>query len=79
MISKEGIAVLRERLSTICNRTTSFFDKAQERQDQGIVYSGIWDGLLTPELRHEGEDLRAAIKRLGVDISGAACRSPLYR
>jgi hypothetical protein len=77
MISKEGIAELRERLTTTCNAGASFFDKAQELQDGDLVYSGIWDDLLTPDLRQEGEDLRAAIKRLSVGIAGAARGSPL--
>jgi len=77
MVNKEGIAELRERLKTICNAATSFFDKAQERQNQGREYSDIWDDLLTPDLRQEGEHLRATIKRLSVDIAGAARGSPL--
>jgi len=76
MISKEGIAELRERLTTICNAAASFFDKAQQ-QDRGQAYSDIWDDLLTDDLRQEGENLRAAIKRLSIDIAGAARGSPL--
>jgi len=77
MLNREGIAELRERLTTIRNAATSFFDKAQRRQDEGREYSHIWDDLLTPELRQEGEELRATMKRLGVDIAGAARGSPL--
>lgn len=77
MLNKEGIVELGERLTTIRNAATTFFDKAQERQDQGQAYSDIWDDLLTPELRQEGEDLRAIMKRLSVDIAGAARGSPL--
>jgi hypothetical protein len=77
MLNNEGIVELRERLTTIRNAATSFFDKAQERQDQGQAYSDIWDDLLTPELRQEGEDLRAIMKHLSVDIAGAARGSPL--
>ena len=77
MLNKEGIAELRECLSTIRNAATSFFDKAQARQNRGREYSDIWHDLLTPELRQEGEDLRARMKRLSVDIAGAARGSPL--
>src|SRR5260370_36640455 len=77
ILNNEGIAELRERLTMIRNATTSFFDKAQERQDQGREYSDIWDDLLTPELRQEGTNLRAIVKRLSVDIAGAARGSPL--
>jgi hypothetical protein len=77
MLNNEGIAELRKRLTTICSATASFFYKAEERQDQGIVYGDVWDDLLTPELRQQGEDLRATMKRLSVDIAGAARGSPL--
>jgi hypothetical protein len=72
MVTKEGIAELKERLTAIRNSATSFFDKAPERQDQSQEYNDIWDDLLRPKLRQEGEDLRARIKRLSVDIAGAA-------
>jgi len=42
-----------------------------------LVYSDIWDDILTADLRQEGEDLRATIKRLSIDIAGAARGSPL--
>src|SRR4051812_20299982 len=77
MISTEGIAELRERLTAIRNSGESFFDKVQTSQDQGAVYSDIWDDLLTAEQRVEGERLRTDMKRLSVDIAGAARGSPL--
>jgi hypothetical protein len=77
MLNKERIAELRESLRTICNTATSFFDKAQERQDQDREYGDIWDDLLTLELRGEGDELRASLKRLSVDIAGGARGSPL--
>ena len=77
MINKEGIGELRERLIAIRSAGTSFFDRAQARQDEGGEYSDIWDDLLTADLRREGEDLRTAMKRLSVDIAGAARGSPL--
>ena len=55
----------------------AYFDKAQELQNEGREYSDIWLDLLTSELREEGEDLRANIKRLSVDIAGAGRGSPL--
>jgi nucleoside 2-deoxyribosyltransferase len=77
MISKEGIAEFREHLTTIRNAAASFFDRVQERQDQGLAYSDIWNDLLTTDLRQEGEDLRATIKRFSIAIAGAARGSPL--
>jgi len=77
MISKDGIIELRERLAGICHVAAAFFDKAQECQDHARPYSDIWDDLLTTELHQEGEDLRTNIKRLSVDIAGAARGSPL--
>lgn len=77
MISREGIAELGQRLTRIRNGAASFFDKVQELQDQGSTYSGIWNDLLTTDLRQEGEELRSAIKRLSIDIAGAARGSTL--
>ena len=77
MLNTEGITELRERLTTIRKAATSYFDKAQKRQNQGRVYSDIWNDLLTPALRQIGEDLRATMKRFSVDIAGAARGSPL--
>ncbi len=77
VLDNEGITELRERLTTICNSATSFFDKAQRRQDHGGEYNDIWDDLLPGKLRQEGENLRAITKRLSVDIAGAARGSPL--
>lgn len=77
MLNKQGIAELRERLTAICAAGTSFFDKTQERLDQDIEYGDIWGGLLTAELRDEGENLRTTVKRLSVEIAGAGRGSPL--
>jgi nucleoside 2-deoxyribosyltransferase len=77
MLTKQGIVELRERLTAIRNAGMSFFDKAEERQNQGLEYGDIWDDLLTPELRQEGEELRGAIKPLSVEIAGAGRGSPL--
>ncbi len=77
MISKDGIIELRERLTRIRDAAATFFDEAQKRQDRGLVYSDIWDDLLTTGLRQKGEDLRTKLKSLSVDIAGAARGSPL--
>jgi hypothetical protein len=77
MLTGEGIAQLKERLSTIRHVAGGFFDKAQTLQDEGLEHGDIWSDLLTPKLREEGEDLRANIKRISVDIAGAARGSPL--
>ena len=49
MLNKEGITELKERLATIGDATTIFFDEAQKRQEQGQEYSDIWDDLLLLE------------------------------
>ena len=49
MLNNEGVAELRERLTTIHDAATSFFDKAQRRQDEGREYSDIWDDPLTSD------------------------------
>jgi hypothetical protein len=77
MLKNGGITELRERLTAVRNAATKFFDKAQKSQDQGREYSDIWGDLLSPELREEGENLRAIMKHLSVDIAGAARGSPL--
>src|SRR5579864_376744 len=77
MLSKEGIAELKERLTTVRLGATNFFTAAQEFQDGGLVYRDIWNELLTAELREQGEQLRSTIKRLSVDIAGAVRGSPL--
>jgi hypothetical protein len=45
MINREGIAELKERLTTLRDAGTRFFDKAQALQDQGGEYSDIWTTL----------------------------------
>jgi len=77
MLNKEEIAELRDSLSRIRDAGAMFFDRAQRNQDEGREYSDIWDDLLTPELREEGEALRGTVKRLSVEIAGAARGSPL--
>jgi hypothetical protein len=77
MINREGIAELRERLTSIRDAGTRFFDKAQALQDQDRQYTDIWANLLSDDLRQEGEDVRGAIKRFSVDLAGAARGSPL--
>src|SRR3981081_2885740 len=72
MLSKEGIAEIKERLATIRDAAASFFERAQGLQDQGAECRDIWD-----DLHQEGEDLRSTLKRLSVDIAGAARGSPL--
>jgi len=77
MLNKEGIAELQDRLTGVKIAGASFFDKAQRLQDENGKHGKIWSGLLTPDLRDEGDDVRAIAKRLGVDIAGAARGSPL--
>jgi hypothetical protein len=77
MLNKEGIADLRQLLTEIQHAATSFFDSAQELQDQSGGYRNIWDGLLTDQLRKEGDSLRSKLKMVSVRIAGAARGSPL--
>jgi nucleoside 2-deoxyribosyltransferase len=77
VLNNEGITELRERLTMIHNAASSFFDKAQKCQDEAVEYGDIWDDILPPEPRQEGESLRSTIKHLSVDIAGAARGSPL--
>ena len=77
MLSNERLAELREELTGLRSRGNEFFDHAQQRQDQGLEYSDIWTNLLTPEQRATGDELRSDLKRLSVEIAGAARGSPL--
>src|ERR1017187_6464026 len=47
MLNKEGIAELAARLTEVRSGVARFFDKAQERQDDGPTYGDIWKDLLT--------------------------------
>jgi hypothetical protein len=48
MLTGEGIAQLKERLSTIRHVAGGSFDKAQTLQDEGLEHGDIWSDLLTP-------------------------------
>lgn len=77
MVNKEDINELRERLKNIRETATTFFRDSQNLQDEGGKYDDIWDDLLTEELHTNGDALRADVKRLSVDMAGAARGSPL--
>jgi len=73
MLNKEGIAGLRERLSTLHKAGTEFFDKAERHDQEDLIgRSGI-----SNRLGEEADALRGTVKRLSVDIAGAARGSPL--
>lgn len=75
MLTKEGIASLRERLATVRGAANQYFAHADPAKfDGGFGYSSV---VTTQETASEGETLRAAIKRLGVDVAGAARGSAL--
>ena len=76
MLSKEGIADLKNRLTTIPNATAAFFEEARQCDRPVLTSSNIWDDLMA-ELRQQGEELRTDIKALMLDIAGAARGSPL--
>jgi hypothetical protein len=78
MMNKEGISELHERLKNIRESATTFFNDCRTLQEKdGGEYADTWDDLLTEELRTSGLALRADVKRLSVDIAGAARGSPL--
>lgn len=77
MINKQGINELHERQYRIREAATAFFSECLALQVAGGEYSDIWGDLLTAELRAKGDELRAAVTYLSVDIAGAARGTPL--
>jgi len=76
MLTKEGIASLRERLAAIRKAGAEYFDHAVPvKIEQG--YAGHSWELESEEQRAELDGLRSTIKNLSVDIAGAARGSPL--
>ncbi len=76
MLTKEGIASLRERLAAIRKAGAEYFDHAVPvKIEQG--YAGHSWKPASEEQRAELDGLRSTIKNLSVDIAGAARGSPL--
>ena len=76
MLTKEGIASLRERLEAVRKAGALYFEHAAPDQvNEG--YEGHSWVVANPDHHAEAEDLRTTIKSLSVDIAGAARGSPL--
>ena len=72
MLSKQGIASLRERLETVRQAGAHYFAHADPK------FSPDWSWETASEdIQNEAETLRTTIKTLSVDIAGAARGSPL--
>ena len=77
MIDQEYISGLRVRLQSLRSSAAVYFRDCHEKQLEDVVYTNIWDDLLTEALRARGEELRVDVKRISVDIAGPARGSPL--
>jgi hypothetical protein len=76
MISEAGISELRERLEAIRGSAAAYFDEAS-RLNEGEDIDQGWADTLSMLLSEKGKELRADIKRLSVQIAGAARGAPL--
>jgi hypothetical protein len=76
MLTKEGIASLRERLTAVREAGAQYFGHAAPvKVNEG--YAGHSWAVANAAHQAEAEDLRTTIKSLSVDIAGAARGSPL--
>jgi len=76
MLTKEGIGALRERLADLTDATTQYFEKAEPvKADDMRTREEHW--AVDEPMETVQSELRAVIKRLGVDVAGAARGSPL--
>src|SRR4029079_2569152 len=71
-----SLAALAERLASLRERATQFFASVEALQ-QAIEVNDVSQLALTPQLSSERQALRAEIKRLSVDVAGAARGSAL--
>lgn len=76
MLTKEGIASLRERLVAVREAGAQYFERAAPVQVDGGYEGHSWV-IASPSDQVESEELRSTIKSLGVDIAGAARGSPM--
>jgi len=76
MLTKEGIALLRERLAAVREAGAQYFEHAAPMQVDGGYAGHSWV-IASPDDQVESEELRSTIKSLGVDIAGAARGSPM--
>ena len=78
LLTKEDIALLRERLVAVRQHGALYFDKANPImvRDESSQGGRSW-AIESDDIRNEAEALRTTIKALSVDIAGAARGSPL--
>ena len=76
MLTREGIDSLRERLAVVRVAGSRYFTHADPVAIDNAFGTHSWR-IENDDIQNEAEDLRTTIKRLGVDIAGAARGSPL--
>ena len=69
-LTKEEIALLRDRLKDVRDQGTAYFAKANPTKVGHSVWEHSWK-IESDDIRNEAETLRTAIKELSVDIAGA--------
>jgi hypothetical protein len=77
MLDVDTINTLREMMTLARRSALEFFGDAQKREDEDHEYSSIWQDLLTSGQRETGIALSTSLKRIGVEVAGAARGSPL--
>jgi hypothetical protein len=77
MQTKEDIALLQERLGVIREAASRYFSHADPVKADDMPTGQEYWAVEGEEIQKEGEELRATIKRLSVDVAGAARSSPL--
>ena len=76
MLTREGIDSLRERLAVVRGAGSRYFTHADPVAIDNVFGTHSWR-IENDAIQNEAEDLRTTIKKLGVDIAGAARGSPL--
>ena len=76
MITREGIASLRERLIDVRNAGAAYFARADPAKVEEGYRPHFWV-VASDDIRNEADELRTTLKSLSVDIAGAARGSPL--
>jgi hypothetical protein len=77
MLTKEGISSLQERLTVVREAAARYFAHADPVKADDMQTAQEHWAVASEDIENEGEDLRATIKRLSVDVAGAARGSPL--
>lgn len=76
MITREGIASLRNRLAAVHDAGAAYFAHADPIRVDEQFGSHSWR-VARDDIRNEADELRTTLKNLSVDIAGAARGSPL--